>query len=428
MFETSVAVDLQQCVAAAREGLAGAARCDPRGVDRVELCDAALELERLRRLLDAAQGRVLAELHGRNVTLGQHALATSRWLARDAKLPPGVARQRVATAAQLDQFLPEVADAQAQGALGFDHARVFADAVNDRNAEALRGVCGQFIASADHKSFDRWRRDVQAFAEMMDPDGGHDPGNDLVRNRLTLSRSNGFALLRGELTEEHAVIAEELIEAKADELFRRFRAERDQFPDQQIPPRATLRALAWVELAVQGQGVDVASTRGPRTDATVIIHADHAPDDPANPPETAHGAPVVTTPHGVRLSASVAELMCCDARHRVLTATPNGVLWDQTEVHDPNRAQRRAARHRDGGCTFPGCGARPEWCDLHHIVPWPAGPTTTANLVTLCRMHHRYVHRHGWTLTLTDDGWTRWTSPGGTTRNGQRHGTIRSGP
>lgn len=428
MFEGAVVDDLQQCLAAAGRGLAGAARFDATTSDRRELCEAALELERLRRLLDAAQGRLLAEIHGRNLSLGAHALRTSRWLARDGKLPAGVARKRVSTAVRVHELLPDVAEAQAQGRIGFDHARVFADAVNERNADALDAASARFVAAADHTSFDRWRRDVRAFADAMDPDGAHDPAADLLRNRLTLSRSNGFALLRGEYTEEYAVVAEELLEAKADELFHRFASEREQFPDQLVPPRATLRALAWIELALQGQGVDPDSTRGPRTAATVVVHADHAPDDPANPPETEHGSHVVTTAAGARVSRSVAELICCDARHRVLTATPHGVVWDQSEVHDPNRAQRRAVRHRDGGCTFPGCGARPRWCDVHHVVPWPEGPTTSANLTTLCRLHHGYVHRHGWTVVLTGDGWTRWTSPGGTTRWGQRHGVIRAGP
>ncbi len=34
-------------------------------------------------------------------------------------------------------------------------------------------------------------------------------------------------------------------------------------------------------------------------------------------------------------------------------------------------------------------GASDEPGDLDHVVPWPDGPTTVANLVALCRRHHR---------------------------------------
>ena len=50
-------------------------------------------------------------------------------------------------------------------------------------------------------------------------------------------------------------------------------------------------------------------------------------------------------------------------------------------------------RIRDGGCRFPGCGQR-RWTDAHHIRHWAdGGETSLDNLVTLCRYHHRSLHR-----------------------------------
>ena len=52
-----------------------------------------------------------------------------------------------------------------------------------------------------------------------------------------------------------------------------------------------------------------------------------------------------------------------------------------------------ALRIRDGGCRFPGCGQR-RWTDAHHIRHWAdGGGTSLENLVTLCRHHHRSLHR-----------------------------------
>jgi hypothetical protein len=216
------------------------------------------------------------------------------------------------------------------------------------------------------------RERVRAAAELLDPDGAHDPASDLTRNRLHLSPTDGLLLLRGELVGDHALIAREAIEAKTDELFRQYSREREQFPDATIPPRSTLRALALVELLRRAQGVDPDSSTGPRTDASIVIHADHAPEDPANPPETALAAagqgtgPVVTTRDGQRLSKSTSAVLVCAALFQVLitSVTGTGVPLAETDGYQPNRAMRRQLRHRDGGCTFPGCAAKPEWCDV----------------------------------------------------------------
>jgi hypothetical protein len=93
-------------------------------------------------------------------------------------------------------------------------------------------------------------------------------------------------------------------------------------------------------------------------------------------------------------------------------------------------AQRRALTVRDGGCVFPGCDCPATWTDAHHIRHWTRdlGPTDLENLVLVCRRHHRVAHRHGWSVSLDEDGWTTWTSPSGQVRSGQRHHQQRAGP
>ncbi|MEQ8803728.1 MAG: DUF222 domain-containing protein [Haliea sp.] len=54
---------------------------------------------------------------------------------------------------------------------------------------------------------------------------------------------------------------------------------------------------------------------------------------------------------------------------------------------------RRALRERDGVCQYPGC-QESEYVDAHHIRHWAeGGETRLDNLVTLCRFHHRQLHR-----------------------------------
>jgi hypothetical protein len=72
---------------------------------------------------------------------------------------------------------------------------------------------------------------------------------------------------------------------------------------------------------------------------------------------------------------------------------------------------------RDGGCRFPGCTTSARFCDLDHVTPRPTGPTSTGNLLCLCRRHHRIKQRRGWTVRLASDGTATWTDPTGRTRS-----------
>jgi len=51
--------------------------------------------------------------------------------------------------------------------------------------------------------------------------------------------------------------------------------------------------------------------------------------------------------------------------------------------------QIRGLLVRDGGCVWPGCGARAGSCEGHHVIPWSeGGPTHIDNAVLLCPFHH----------------------------------------
>nr|WP_239394302.1 HNH endonuclease signature motif containing protein [Frankia sp. CiP3] len=70
---------------------------------------------------------------------------------------------------------------------------------------------------------------------------------------------------------------------------------------------------------------------------------------------------------------------------------------------------------RDQVCAFPRCNQPAVRCDLDHVIRYPAGPTSPANLVALCRRHHRAKHEGGWKLVTDPDGGHIWTSPAGKT-------------
>jgi hypothetical protein len=83
-----------------------------------------------------------------------------------------------------------------EGTIGVDHAQVFADVVNDRNAADMEPLLPDLIHAARGTRFRRWKTDVTELASLLDADGGHDPAGDLAANRLTLSPSSDFMLVR----------------------------------------------------------------------------------------------------------------------------------------------------------------------------------------------------------------------------------------
>ncbi len=395
-----------------------AASVDLGGANDEELCEAMLSLEALRRVVDAAQARVVAEAEARDVCDRRHGLPTSRWLAREAKLAAGTAKQRVAVANTMRRHLGQVHEALGDGRISWDHARVLVDATNPRVVQDVARLQGELLALAEATTFERWRREVTALIAALDQDGAFDPAADLARNRLRVGPVlGGVADLAGTLTTEHALVTAQAIDTVADELFRRYRADHDRCADIEVPDRATLRALALVELCRRGLAVDARTSTPPRTEVVLVAQA----SDPLSD---------VATPDGVRLQDGSVRLLECDAAWRALIVDHLGVPLDlgrAARFATPD--QRLALTARDGGCVFPGCDAPPRWCDAHHLDHFVRdhGRTDLPVLASLCRYHHRITHRPGWTMHATHDGWFWWTTPSGDCIWSQRHGRRRDG-
>ena len=79
-----------------------------------------------------------------------------------------------------------------------------------------------------------------------------------------------------------------------------------------------------------------------------------------------------------------------------LTTDPAGHVLDVTHLgYQPPAALRQAAQWRDMTCRISGCSTPATTCDLDHHQPFDTGgPTTGANLRSLCRRHHG-IKGHG---------------------------------
>ena len=94
------------------------------------------------------------------------------------------------------------------------------------------------------------------------------------------------------------------------------------------------------------------------------------------------------------LAPSTARRLSCDASLvTVLEDDAGRVLNVGRKSRIVPEHIRRALRERDGVCQYPGC-QESEYVDAHHIQHWAeGGETRLENLVTLCRFHHRQLHR-----------------------------------
>lgn len=97
---------------------------------------------------------------------------------------------------------------------------------------------------------------------------------------------------------------------------------------------------------------------------------------------------------GTLLAPDTVRRIACDAAVIPIVLGADGEVLDwgrERRLFTP--AQTKRLWLRDGGCTFPGCSAPPQWCDGHHLVHWADhGPTDLNNAALLCERHHTIVH------------------------------------
>jgi hypothetical protein len=100
---------------------------------------------------------------------------------------------------------------------------------------------------------------------------------------------------------------------------------------------------------------------------------------------------------------------------RLVTDPVSGQLLDYGSTrYRPPRHLSDHVIERDGECAFPFCSHRARRSDLDHVIAYPRGSTSAANLQPLHRRHHNAKTEAGWQVERHHStGSTRWTSPAG---------------
>ena len=416
------------------EGLAAMIEATEVPVDGAAIAEA-------RRLLDRLDAKIV-EAESTYASIGQfqvegfNSMATFERHACRVSLPES---RRLARRAGRLSAWPELAEAWRAGALtGSQVEQACAIVPNhhvERFAETMAATVELLAPLTAHQTGVVLRRAVQAadaFAEREAAEAGIEPVEKEPDRELSAVRSLDDELfVRGHLDKDSAAVVEKaLVAATRDDVEGERRTPMERRADALVAvcqgyldtlenpdgnrrtERLTLTAdvivmyRAWLRAAGVRTAADLDRFLADRPhlgelDRALFLEAF---DGTGLTATTLDGFTVTDT-----MVAAVAE---GGAMELLLTAGSR-LLSLGRSVRTFTAAQRRAILARDGGCR--SCGAPPETCDIHHVIPWEDGGLTDIdNGVAKCRRCHRQHHRLEWVDRLDPDGTYRVIRPDGT--------------
>ncbi|GAA4113572.1 hypothetical protein GCM10022415_08960 [Knoellia locipacati] len=347
-----------------------------------------------------------------------------------------VASRRVSQAIDQLTRTPEVVDAMAGGDLDEQRAAAVTEETEYLCAQSAAAVIGLVAPRWGGLTVGPLRRLLARAAAIVDPDAVAARAAD-ERSRRGLTRrvgSHGTDAWRGEFLVEQSRAAW----AAVTELARR------KVREGSAPTLEVARADALMELVLDHSDVSIvlhttrAATDEPAPTTSSNDASDSACEDTGNGLVEVGGlgAPGTTFVPRAWVDDALAaadrsvgrdrELVCDPATGALLSGDVPASLAsgrtrraasasgsDASEAYRIPAGMARLVRLRDGSCRFPGCSTPARLCDLDHVRPWPLGPTSAANLIALCRHHHRIKQRPGWTLRLHSDRTITWRDPTG---------------
>ena len=392
-------------VPAAVRALEGLDSLDWPTMSAQEQLDAVAALGAARSLLDGAIAGGLSALHRCGAAEADSGLRTVPWYARVTGEERTTGRRLLADGRTLERF-ERFAQAFRDRRCTMDHVRVLTAACNPRVLDQLIAADAELTELASTLTVEAWRDALRLLVASLDADGP-EPSSD--HDRVTAVRVGEQLVLDGDLSGDQAIVFEQ---ALGDEYRRQLLAANTEATAAglPVPPPATLRARALVELVRRGHQVRADGTPLTRgaTEAKLVVREDHLGDHIGGPGEPDGGSEadriqrgrVVTTTDGAAVDPLAAAVLLCDSVVRPFQVDDKGrILWGGRRRRAITHAQRAALAIRDGGCVFPDCDAPPSWCDGHHVEWWrDGGPSDIDNLVLLCRRHHGYAHSNDWTL------------------------------
>jgi hypothetical protein len=325
-------------------------------------------------------------------------LSCAHWLHWRTGIDLGAAREKVRVAKALTG-LPLLSGALQRGEISYAKVRALTRVATPENEIRLLHFAYAGTAAQVERLAGAWRR-CDRIEEARQEERAH-----LSRTVTSYVDEDGMVVLRGRLTPELGAVVQRALEAASEQLYQESRhaAAPESVAEEVTAGQRRADALALIAESALEHGLD----RGTTADRyQVVMHL----EGPACG-ETAQ-AVLELADGGIHVSAETSRRLSCDASMVVMREGPDGSVLDVgRKTRTIPTAIRRALDARDGRCRFPGCTARR--CDAHHVEHWAdGGSTALANLLLLCRRHHRLVHEDGYNVALTA-GEVTFTQPDG---------------
>ena len=359
--------------------------------------------------LNAANGRFLvliAELDRRRGWAEWGVKSCAHWLNWKCGIDLGAARERVRVAHALVN-LPGIAAALADGRLSYAKTRAMTRVASKENESYLLNIALCGTASHVEQVVRGYRRALDA-AELS---------REAIQQRDQSlwyhTEPDGSLVIRGRLPAEIGALFLKALQAAEDSLpiAKNVSAETSfdtvsTDEDLRRCRKRRVEALATIAESFLASGPQALSG-GDRQQIVVHVDAETLKHRHAGRCELEHGPSI---------AAETARRLACDASVVAIVENDKGEplnVGRKTRTIPP--AIRRALNSRDHGCRFPGCSFK-RYVDGHHVKHWAdGGETKLANVVTLCRFHHRLVHEGQVVVQILDDGAFRFVRPDGKT-------------
>lgn len=365
-----------------------------------ELDDRFAEVRRLKGAIAAYEARLVRAVDG----LADRGLDGRGMLRAQGKASDRIAARAAATATALGA-MPRVEAALADGHITAEHADALVDAAEKvadhvSAADAEAALLGEVGEEAQLPPADVFAKRSRRWATAHTHDDGSAEHDRQRRNRsgaIFTDTTTGMERFTFDLDRESGVLARKVLLARERQLWRDDGG-RDGDPSQMRTHEQRL-ADAFVELLTDGTGARAGcAPPHPKHQLNVTLDLAGLTD--------AGGTPLAAlVVDGEPLPAAVLERISCTAGITpILFDGPGRPIWVGRDHRTATVAQWRALIARDRGCV--GCGAAPERCQAHHIIPWwPHGPTDIDNLVLVCSRCHHDLHERGMRLRRVEHGW-----------------------
>ena len=308
----------------------------------------------------------------------------AHWLAYTCALGSVAAREHVRVARRLED-LPAIRAAFGRGELSYSQVRAMSRVATPELEERL-------LELARHATASQLERVLRAYRGVVARELTADDLANGDRYLVCDHDTDGSVLIRARLPAEEGELVMSALACARDSL--RDAGVPAGRRDAGVPAGGSspsnADAIVLMSETVLGSALSSEGNDGYQ----VIVHVDAA--SLAGSDDGEPGA--CNLEHGQLLHPETARRLACDTSVvRILErdGRPLSVGRKTRSVPPP---LRRALRARDRTCRFPGCDQR-RFLHAHHVEHWArGGRTELANLVQLCRHHHRLVHEGGYTL------------------------------